>query len=98
MAVHPTAVVHPGAKIDPTAEVGPFCVISDEVSIGAGTRLMAHIYIEGPTWIGEENTFYPYASVGVASQDLRYRGGRAETSIGNRNRIREFGTIHRGTA
>jgi UDP-N-acetylglucosamine acyltransferase len=98
MAVHPTAVVHPGAKIDPTAEVGPFCVISDEVSIGAGTRLMAHIYIEGPTWIGEENTFYPYASVGVASQDLKYRGERAETRIGNRNRIREFVTIHRGTA
>ena len=97
MPVHPTAIVHPGAKIDPGADIGPFCVIADEVEIGAGTRLMAHIYVEGPTWIGEGNTFYPYSTVGVASQDLKYQGERAETRIGNNNRIREFVTIHRGT-
>lgn len=97
MSAHPTAVVHPGAKIDPTAEIGPFCIIGDEVSIGPGTRLMAHIYAEGPTWIGEGNIFYPYSSVGVASQDLKYQGERAETRIGNHNKIREFVTIHRGT-
>jgi len=66
MSVHPTAVVHSGAKIDPTAEIGPFCVIGEEVTIGPGTRLLAHLYIEGPTWIGEGNTFYPYSSIGVA--------------------------------
>ena len=97
MSVHPTAVVHPGATIAPTAEVGPFCVIGDEVTIGASTRLMGHICLEGPTWIGEENLFFPYSSVGVASQDLKYQGERAETRIGNKNRIREFVTIHRGT-
>jgi len=59
--------------------------------------LMAHIYIEGPTWIGDGNELYPYSSIGVASQDLKYEGERAETRIGNRNRIREFVTIHRGT-
>jgi len=59
--------------------------------------LMAHVYVEGPTWIGEENLFYPYSTVGVASQDLKYKGERAETRIGNRNRVREFVTIHRGT-
>jgi UDP-N-acetylglucosamine acyltransferase len=53
--------------------------------------------MEGPTVIGEDNLFYPYSTVGVASQDLKYRGERAETRIGNRNRIREFVTIHRGT-
>ena len=58
---------------------------------------MAHVYIEGPTWIGEDNIFYPYSTVGVASQDLKYRGERAETRIGSRNKIREFVTIHRGT-
>jgi UDP-N-acetylglucosamine acyltransferase len=59
---------------------------------------MANLYLEGPTWIGEDNLFYPYSTVGVASQDLKYKGERAETRIGDRNRIREFVTIHRGTA
>jgi UDP-N-acetylglucosamine acyltransferase len=59
---------------------------------------MANNYLEGPTWVGEDNTFFPYSTAGVASQDLKYKGERAETRIGHRNRIREFVTIHRGTA
>jgi UDP-N-acetylglucosamine acyltransferase len=55
------------------------------------------VYLEGPTWVGEDNVFFPYGSVGVAPQDLKYKGERAETRIGDRNRIREFVTIHRGT-
>ena len=97
MAVHPTAIVHPAALVSGTAEIGPYCSIGEEVSIGGGTRLMAHVYIEGPTWIGDDNIFFPYSTVGIASQDLKYKGERAETRIGNRNRIREFVTIHRGT-
>jgi UDP-N-acetylglucosamine acyltransferase len=97
MPIHPTAIVDPAARIDETAIVGPFCVIGAKVEIGARTELKAHVYVEGPTWIGEDNLFYPYASVGVASQDLKYKGERAETHIGSRNRIREFVTIHRGT-
>jgi UDP-N-acetylglucosamine acyltransferase len=97
MRVHPTAVIHAGAKIDSTVEIGPYCVIGDEVEIGPATRLLAHLYIEGPTSIGEGNVLYPYSSIGVASQDLKYQGERAETRIGNNNRIREFVTIHRGT-
>jgi UDP-N-acetylglucosamine acyltransferase len=58
---------------------------------------MANLFVEGPTWIGEDNLFYPYSTVGVASQDRKYKGERAETRIGDRNRIREFVTIHRGT-
>ena len=68
------------------------------MEIGSRTRLMAHNYLEGPTAIGEDNIFFPYSTVGVASQDLKYKGERAETRIGDRNRIREFVTIHRGTA
>ena len=98
MPIHPTAIVDPRRAIAETAEIGPYCIIGAEVEIGARTRLMANIYLEGPTWIGEDNIFFPYSTVGVASQDLKYKGERAETRIGNRNRIREFVTIHRGTA
>jgi UDP-N-acetylglucosamine acyltransferase len=97
MPVHPSAVVDPQAKIAETADIGPFCVIGPEVEIGPGTRLMANVYVEGPTVIGADNIFFPYSTCGVASQDLKYKGERAETRIGDRNRIREFVTIHRGT-
>ena len=98
MPIHPTAIVDPQARIAETAEIGPYCIVGAEVEIGARTRLMANLYLEGPTWIGEDNIFYPFSSVGVASQDLKYKGERAETRIGHRNKIREFVTIHRGTA
>ncbi len=97
MPIHPTAVVDARARIAETAEIGPFCVVGAEVEIGERTRLMANNYLEGPTWIGADNIFFPYSTIGVASQDLKYKGERAETRIGDRNRIREFVTIHRGT-
>ena len=97
MPVHPTAIVDPAATIHATAEIGPFCIIGPEVEIGARTRLMANLFMEGPTSIGEDNVFYPYATVGVASQDKKYKGERAFTHIGSRNTVREFVTIHRGT-
>ncbi len=98
MPIHPTAIVDPSARVAESAEIGPYCILGSDVEIGARTRLMANIYLEGSTWIGEDNIFFPYTTVGVASQDLKYKGERAETRIGNRNRIREFVTIHRGTA
>ena len=97
MPIHPTAIVDPAAEIDASADIGPYCVIAPEVHIGPRTRLMANNYVEGPTWVGEDNIFFPYSTAGVASQDLKYKGERAETHIGHRNRIREFVTIHRGT-
>ena len=97
MSVHPTAIVAASARVAESAEIGPYSVIGEEVEIGAATRLMAHVYIEGPTHIGTDNLFYPYTTVGVASQDLKYKGELAETRIGSRNKIREFVTIHRGT-
>src|SRR6201988_720082 len=97
MPIHPTAIVDPLARIAESADIGPYCILGAEVHIGARTRLMANNYLEGPTWVGEDNIFFPYSTAGVASQDLKYKGERAETRIGDRNRIREFVTIHRGT-
>lgn len=97
MPIHPTAIIDAAARIDPTADIGPYCIIGSDVEIGARTRLMAHLYVEGPARIGEDNIFFPYSTVGVASQDLKYKGERSETHIGSRNKIREFVTIHRGT-
>ncbi|HLX43506.1 MAG TPA: acyl-ACP--UDP-N-acetylglucosamine O-acyltransferase [Bryobacteraceae bacterium] len=97
MAIHPTAIVDPGACVAESAEIGPYSIIGAEVKIGARTRVVAHVVMEGPLEIGEDNVFFPYSSVGLAPQDLKYRGERSETRIGHRNKIREFVTIHRGT-
>lgn len=97
MAIHPSAVIHPGARVDDSAEIGPFCVIGEDVEIGARSRLMANIFMEGPIVVGEENLFYPYSTIGIAPQDLKYHGERSATRIGSRNLIRELVTIHRGT-
>lgn len=98
MAIHPAAIVDPQARISDSAEIGPACIIGADVEIGARTRLMAHVYVEGITCIGEDNVFFPYSTIGVASQDLKYKGEHSETRIGSRNKIREFVSIHRGTA
>ena len=95
--IHSTAVIHPGAQLAPSVRVGPYCVIGDEVCIEGETELVAHIYMEGPLRIGPGNRFFPYCSVGVISQDKKYRGERTETVIGAGNTFREFVTVHRGT-
>jgi UDP-N-acetylglucosamine acyltransferase len=97
MAIHPSAIVDVRARIHETAEIGPYCVIGAEAEIGARTQLLAHVYVEGPITIGEENVFQPYSSIGSSPQDLKYQGERTATRIGSRNLIREFVTIHRGT-
>jgi UDP-N-acetylglucosamine acyltransferase len=97
MGIHATAIVDASARIAESAEIGPYCVIGPEVTIGERTRLLAHVYLEGPTTLGDDNVVYPFCSIGVASQDLKYQGERAETRIGHRNKIREGVTIHRGT-
>ena len=97
MAIHSTAIVDPAARVAESAEIGPYSIVGAEVEIGARTRVMGHVFLEGPLLIGEDNIFFPYSTVGVAPQDLKYHGERSETRIGHRNRIREFVTIHRGT-
>jgi UDP-N-acetylglucosamine acyltransferase len=98
MPIHPTALVDPQTEIAPDAEIGPYCIVGANVRIGPRTRLMSHVVLEGTLTIGTDNTFFPFCSCGVAPQDKKYRGETSETIIGNGNSIREFVTIHRGTA
>lgn len=96
--IHPTAVIADGAQLDTDVEVGPYAVIGAHVRIGAGTRVGAHAVIDGHTRIGNANQIFHHASVGAVPQDLKYRGEPSELSIGDRNILREFTTLHTGTA
>jgi UDP-N-acetylglucosamine acyltransferase len=96
--IHPTAVVSPKARLGYDCFVGPYSIIGDEVELGDGVRLESHCVIDGRTSIGEGTHIFPFVSVGLASQDLKYKGEPSETRIGKRNKIREFVTVHRGTA
>ncbi|CAO95948.1 acyl-ACP--UDP-N-acetylglucosamine O-acyltransferase [Erwinia tasmaniensis] len=95
--IHPTSIVEDGAVIGAGVQIGPFCVIGANVSIGEGTTLKSHIVVNGHTRIGKDNTVYQFASIGEANQDLKYAGEPTRVEIGDRNRIRESVTIHRGT-
>jgi len=97
MPIHSTAIVDPSARVAESAEIGPYSIVGANVEIGARTILKAHVFLEGPLTVGEDNIFFPYCTVGVAPQDLKYHGEPSGTRIGNRNTIREFVTIHRGT-
>ncbi|MDG6896530.1 acyl-[acyl-carrier-protein]--UDP-N-acetylglucosamine O-acyltransferase [Actinobacillus delphinicola] len=95
--IHPTSIVEEGAKIGENVKIGPFCVIGKNVEIGKGTILHSHIVVNGHTTIGEDNEIFQFASIGEVNQDLKYKGEDTKTIIGDRNRIRESVTIHRGT-
>jgi UDP-N-acetylglucosamine acyltransferase len=97
MHVHPTAIVDPSAKIPASCRVGPYCVISAGVELGENCRLISHVAIEGPTKIGRDNTFFPFAAIGMAPQDITYKGEPTRLEIGDHNEIRECVTINRGT-
>jgi UDP-N-acetylglucosamine acyltransferase len=96
-SIHPTAIISPRARIGRDCYIGPFAVVGDEVTLGEGVRLEAHCVVDGRTEIGDATHVFPFVSIGLASQDLKYRGEPAETRIGRRCSIREFVTIHRGT-
>lgn len=96
--IHPTAVIAPGATIGPGCRIGPYCVVGPEVRLAAGVRLHNHVSIDGLTSIGEGTEIWPFASIGSAPQDLKYRAERTELVIGARNRIREYATLNPGTA
>ena len=97
MTIHPSAVIHEGAQIGSGCFIGPYCVVGSEVALGDGVRLESHCVVDGRTSVGDETQVFPFVSIGLASQDLKYRGEPSETRIGRRNHIREFVTIHRGT-
>src|SRR5882724_1166716 len=95
--IHPTAVVSPSARIGYDCYVGPYSIIGPDVELGDGVRLESHCVVDGLTTLGAGSHIFPFVSIGLASQDLKYRGEPSETKIGKRNKIREFVTIHRGT-
>lgn len=95
--IHPTAIVHPSAKLADGVSVGPYSIIDEHVEIGANTTIGAHNVITGHTVIGEENRIFHFASIGEANQDKKYKGEPTRLVIGNRNTIREYVSINRGT-
>jgi len=96
--IHQTAIVSPNAKIGADCHIGAFCVVGDEVSLGNKVHLESHVVVDGKTSIGDETRVFPFVSIGLAPQDLKYKGEPTATEIGKRNHIREFVTIHRGTS
>src|SRR5262249_12967792 len=96
--IHPTAIVHPEAKVHDSVEVGPYAVIGPKVRLGAGTRIGPHPGIERDTSLGEHHGESQFASVGAIPQDLKYGGEDTKLVIGDENQIREFATLHIGTA
>jgi UDP-N-acetylglucosamine acyltransferase len=95
--LHSTAVVHPRAELAPGVAVGPYAVIGEGVKIGSGTSIGAHALVEGPTELGRDNVIGPFAYLGAPPQHTAYRGEPTRLRVGDRNSIREFATLHRGT-
>jgi len=96
--IHPSAVINARAQIGAGCQIGPYTVIGDEVVLGNGVIVDSHCVIDGRTRIGDEAHIYPFVSLGLPPQDLKFAGESTETQIGRRTRIREFVTVHRGTA
>ena len=96
--IHQTAIVAPEAQLGADCYIGPFCTVGAEVSLGEGVRLDSHVAVDGRTSIGRGTHVFPFVSIGLAPQDLKYGGEETATEIGEENQIREFVTIHRGTA
>ena len=94
---HQTAMIHPGAEIGEDCVIGPYCVIGREVSLGRGCLLDSHVLIDGHTRLGDGNEIFPFASIGLKTQDLKWKGGETQTIIGNQNTIRECVTINSAT-
>jgi UDP-N-acetylglucosamine acyltransferase len=95
--IHPTAIVAPGAMLAETVVIGPYCTVGEDVSLGPRVTLRSHVVIDGRTTIGEGTRLFPFASIGLEPQDLKYRGEMSELVIGRNNTIREYVTINPGT-
>ena len=95
--IHPTAVIHPRAQIGADCEIGPYCVIGENVVLGDKCRLHSHVVIDGLTTLGKGNEIFPFASIGLKTQDLKWNGGVTRTQIGDYNTFREYVTVHSAT-
>jgi len=95
--IHPTAIVSPEAGIGTNVCIGPYCRIGPRVTIGNDCRFESHIVVEGPTTIGDGNQFYPFGTIGLQPQDLKFKGEETFLTIGDHNVFREYVNVHRGT-
>src|SRR6266851_4275899 len=95
--IHPTAIIAPGASLADDVEIGPYCILGADVVLDAGVRLLSHVVIDGRTRIGEATRIFPFASIGLEPQDLKYQGEKSSLVIGRNNTIREYVTINPGT-
>jgi len=95
--IHPTAIVSPEARIGANVYIGAYCRIGERVSIGNDCRFESHVIVEGPTTIGDGNQFYPFGTIGLQPQDLKFKGEETFLTVGNHNVFREYVNIHRGT-
>lgn len=95
--IAPTAVIHPKARLGADCFIGPYCVIGAHVTLGDRCRLHSHVVIDGHTSLGSENEIFPFACIGLKTQDLKWKGGITRTEIGNNNTFREYVTIHSAT-
>lgn len=96
-AIHPTAIIDAAAQIGAGAEIGPYCVIGPNVKLGEGVKLVAHVVVDGRTTIGARTAVYPFVSLGLRPQDLKYKGEPSTLEIGSDNQIREYVTMNPGT-
>ena len=96
--IHATAVINPNATMGKDIAIGPYCIVGQDVHLGDGVRLHSHVVIDGRTTIGTETEIYPFSSIGLPPQDLKYKGEESELIIGARNTIREYVTMNPGTA
>lgn len=95
---HPTAIVDPAAVLGEGCEIGPYCVIGPEVRLGPGCRLHSHVVLGGETSLGAGNEIFPFATLGLKTQDLKWKGGRTRVEIGDGNVFREYVTVHSATS
>ncbi|HZL12682.1 MAG TPA: acyl-ACP--UDP-N-acetylglucosamine O-acyltransferase [Verrucomicrobiae bacterium] len=95
--IHASAIIHPQAKIGKGCQVGPYCVIGENVTLGDECKLHSHVVIDGHTTLGRKNEIFPFASLGLKTQDLKWNGGLTRTEIGDANTFREYVTIHSAT-
>ena len=95
--IHSSAIIHPKAQIASGCEIGPYCVIGEHVILGEKCKLHSHVVIDGHTTLGKENEIFPFASIGLQTQDLKWKGGITRTEIGDHNTFREYVTIHSAT-
>jgi UDP-N-acetylglucosamine acyltransferase len=98
MSIHPTAIIHAQAKLASSVAVGPYATIGEGVELGEGCEVMAHAVLAGPLLMGSRNRVFPFASIGLEPQDLKFKGENTRLEVGDANTFREFVTVHRGTA